>query len=51
MDTILIILILLLVIGIYDLFRRVNIQSKKQAEEFNLLREELKKLIEKNEND
>lgn len=43
MDTVFIILILLVLIGIYDLIRRVNAQSIKQTEELKLIREELRK--------
>lgn len=43
MDTVFIILILLVLIGIYDLIRRINAQSIKQTEELKLIREELRK--------
>ena len=43
MDTVFIILILLVLIGIYDLTRRINAQSIKQIEELKLIREELRK--------
>ena len=43
MDILLIILILVILIGIYDLLRRVNAQLIKQTDELKLIREELSK--------
>lgn len=43
MNILFIILILVILIGIYDLVRRINAQLIKQTNEFKLLREELSK--------